>query len=466
MRMKLWAALLLSTTLSVSALAGLPEAVKAFDKAEYETAYPEMMALASEGNPEAAYYMGKMYQEGLGVEADVTKALQYFEQADKGFYSNATVQLGKMALAGKGMAQNKDLGIQYLKKAAYAGNGDAMFELGKLYETGDGVEKNYTYAFGFFYMGALKGEKRSQLKTARYYLNGRGIPQDFNAAVKWYVRAANQGYVPAQQEWAGMRASHPRLKSPVDAFAWYSILAAYNSDDVGKAAAEKRDAIGRKFDAAFMTAQQKKIMNWRPVPAERSVPRKEQMMAVMPIIPGFNDDETTKTRLESGAALHSDGSVYGITGQLIDTAIESKNRAPLEKKIEAAAQNGSVKAYGYYGDLLRSRFQDNASAVNWYRKGAEANEPYAQYQLGKSYCEGRGINPPSIPECYGWMLTALSNVKDQTLSFTVRNAIKSIEGAATEEELTAGKAKAEERKQQKQAAEEKPKKKSGLFNLF
>ena len=76
MKMKLWVALLLSTTLSVSAMAGLPEAIKAFDKAEYETAYPEMMALAGEGNPEAAYYMGKMFLEGLGVEPDVQKAIK------------------------------------------------------------------------------------------------------------------------------------------------------------------------------------------------------------------------------------------------------------------------------------------------------------------------------------------------------------------------------------------------------
>ena len=290
MKIKLWAALLLSTSLSFSAFAGLPEAIKAFDKAEYETAYPEMMALAGEGNAEAAYYMGKMYHEGLGVNADIGKAIQYFEQADKGYYSPATVQLGKMAMEGEGMAQNKELGIQYFKKAAYAGNGDAMYELGNLYEKGDAVEKNYTYAFGFFYMGALKGEKRSQLKTARYYLNGRGIPQDFQAAVKWYVRAANQGFIPAQQEWAGLRVGHPRLKNPVDAFSWYSILAAYNSDDVGRVAAERRDAIGKGFDAALVTAQQKKIMNWRPIPAAYSVPTKERLTAIMPIIPGFNDD--------------------------------------------------------------------------------------------------------------------------------------------------------------------------------
>ena len=466
MKMKLWAVLLLSTTLSVSAFAGIKEAVKAFEKAEYGAAYPEMMALAGEGNPEAAYYMGKMYQEGLGVDADVEKALKYYEQADKGYYAEAAVQLGKMALTGEGMSENKDLGIQYLKKAAYAGNGNAMYELGNLYEKGEGVEKNYTYAFGFFYMGALKGEKRSQMKAARYYLRGRGIPQDYTAAVKWYVRSANQGFIPAQQEWAELRTTHPRLKNPVDAFSWYSILAAYNSDEVGKSAAEKRDALSRGFDGALLTAQQKKIMNWRPIPPERSVPVKERIMAVMPIIPGFNDEETTQTRLEAGGALQSDGSLYGITSQLIDAAIENNDRTKLEKRVEATAQNGNKRVYGYYGDLLRSRFQDNTSAVQWYRKGAEANEPYAQYQLGKSYCEGRGINPPNISECYGWMLTARGNVRDPNLGFTIKNAIASIEAAATEEELKAGQTKASDRKAEKQAAEEKTEKKSGLFNLF
>jgi len=466
MKKNLLTAILLSTILALPAYAGLPDAIKAFDKAEYETAYPEMMALASEGNPAAAYYMGRMYQEGLGVDPDVSKALQYYEQADKGLNAAAAVQLGKMAMTGEGMAQNKDLGIQYLKKAAYAGEADAFYELGKLYEDGNGVEKNYIYSFGFFYMGALKGEKRSQVKTARFYLNGRGIPQDFNEAVKWYVRAANQGFIPAQQEWANLRVTHPRLRNPVDAFSWYSILAAYNSDEVGRSAAASRDAIGGGFDAALITAQQKKIMNWRPIPADRSVPVKERMTAVMPIIPGFNDAETTQARLESGAALQADGSAYGITPTMIGAAVESKTRTDLEKKIEAAAQSGNLKAYGYYGDLLRSHFSDNTSAVTWYRKGADAGEPYAQYQLGKSYCEGRGINPSDIAECYGWMLTAIQRVQDQNLIFTLKNAIAAIEAAATPEELKAGKEKADKRQQAKQAAEEKPQKKSGLFNLF
>ena len=466
---KILGVFLLSTILSMPVFAGLPDAVQAFEKADYEAAYPEMIALANEGNPVAAYYLGRMYDEGLGVKADTTTALRYFEQADKGYNSDASVQLGLKILKGEGVTQNTDLGIQYLKKAAYAGNENALYELGRLYENGEGVEKNYTYSFGFFYMSALKGKREAQVETARHYLSGRGIPQDFGAAVKWYVRAANQGYIPAQQEWAELRMTNPRLHNPIDAFSWYSILAAYNSDEIGRAAAAKRDAIGAGFNPALMEVQQKRIANWRPVPAEQSVPPQERMTAVLPVIPGFNDEETTKNRLTSGAALQTDGTLYGITGRMIEDAAETGNRSVLEKAVNMAADRGQVKAYGYYGDLLRSRFQDDATAVLWYRKGAELGEFYAQYQLGKSYCEGRGINPADIAVCYSWMLGSAKSA-DKNLALTVQDAIRAIEGEATTEELAKGKELLVERQKNQEeaaaAAAQKSKKTPGLFNLF
>ena len=466
MKSKFSAVLLLSCMLSAPVMAGLPEAVGAFEAQNYEAAYPELLALANEGNSVASYYLGKMYSDGLGTTADKVKAIRYFEQADKASNPDAAVELGKMALKGEGTVQNAELGLQYLKKAAYAGSENALYELGKVYEEGVGVEKNYTYAFGFYYMGALKGDKRAQLVAARYYLNGRGIPQDFNAAMKWYVRAANQGYIPAQEEWAETRVSNKRLQSLLDAYSWYSILAAYNSDEVGQRAAAKRDQIGSKFDSNVLTSQQKKIMNWRPVPADKSVPAAERRAAVIPVIPGYNDEATIKSRLDTGVGLDLDGSAYGINGNMIESAVTTKNRAPIEQLIEQAASKGRVQAYGYYGDLLRARFDDDAGSVIWYRKGAEADDVYSQYQLGKAYCEGRGINPPDVSTCYGWLLQA-SQKADNNLALTINSALKSIEAEALPEELEKGRQFQEElvKTQEAKKAEDKPKA-PGLFNLF
>lgn len=231
MKMKLSVVFALSTMLAAPVFAGLNEAVQAFKGGNYQTAYPELFALSEEGNAEANYYMGRIYKDGLGVIPDSMKALRYFENADKALNSDATVELAKMIIAGEGIEKNTDLGLQYLKKAAYAGNEDALYELGQIYEEGKGVELNLNYAFGFYYMGALKGDKRAQLKIAKYYLTGRGIVQDFAKAKTWFVRSANQGYIPAQQEWADTLAKNPRYINPIDAYSWYSILAAYNSDE-------------------------------------------------------------------------------------------------------------------------------------------------------------------------------------------------------------------------------------------
>ena len=466
MKIKFVATMMLSTLLSVSAMAGLSDAVRAFDAGDYQAAYPELLSLSEEGNAVATYYLGRMYKEGLGVTADTAKAIRYFELSDKGQNPDATVELGRMAMDGEGTVQNTELGIQYLKKAAYAGSENALYELGRLYEDGTGVEKNYTYAFGFFYMGALKGDKRAQLKAAQYYLTGRGIPQDYSASMKWYTRSANQGYIPAQEEWASIRTNHPRLSNPLDAYSWYSILAAYNSEEAGQRAAAIRDEIGSGFDSNILTTQQKKIMDWRPIPASATVPPHERKEAVMPIIPGFNDETTTKERLESGVALQLDGSAYGVNGHMIEDALETMNREPMEKAITAAANGGQIKAYGYYGDLLRSRFNDDTSSVVWYRKGAEAGEPYAQYQLGKAYCEGRGINPPNVAECYSWLLPA-ANTADHNLSLTVRDALDSVKAMATPDELKEGEQLLAGREQKKQEENKgKTKKAPGLFNLF
>ena len=135
MKMKLSVALVLSTLLASPVFAGLDEAVQAFNKADYQTAYPELLALSEEGNPVANYYMGRIYKDGLSVPADSVKAIRYFELADKALNPDAAVELGKMIIAGEGVEKNVDLGMQYLKKAAYAGSKDALYELSQLYET-------------------------------------------------------------------------------------------------------------------------------------------------------------------------------------------------------------------------------------------------------------------------------------------------------------------------------------------
>lgn len=438
MKLSLFSVLISSVLLSSTAMAGLSEAIEAFNAKRYPTAFSEFSYLANAGDVTAMYYLGQMYRDGLGVEKNTERAVQLFEQAEGAHNTEATTTLGRMLLYGDGITQNAELGVEYLKKAAHAGDANALFELGEAYSEGIGVERELTYAFGFYLMGALKGDMRSQHKLGLAYYNGRGTPQDYSEALRWLKRSANQGYVWAQVDLGDIYALNKRLYNPVEAYGWYSIIAAYNTDEVGQAAATQRDALADKLKKGEeMFRAQRRTTEWRPVTGLDSVPESVILKTPTPIIPGFNDPETTQKMLAAGQTLFNDGSRFGITSALVEEALALKDTTALEAAVESAAAGGKIQAYTYYGDVLVSRFNDDKKAAEWYQKGAKAGDAYAQYQLAKMYCEGRGVEP-NAATCYGWLMLAEKKA-DTVLKPSVQNALAAVEAAATPEELAQAK---------------------------
>lgn len=50
--------------------------------------------------------------------------------------------------------------------------------------------------------------------------------------------------------------------------------------------------------------------------------------------------------------------------------------------------------------------QDFTAALSWYRKAAEQDFPYAEFELASIYFEGRAGQTPNLPEAYFWALLA------------------------------------------------------------
>ena len=441
--------------------AGLIEGVLAYQYKQYPTAFSEFNYLANEGDPAANYYLGKLYQEGLGTTKNEGRAFSLFQAADSGYYFPATAELGKMLLTGSSQTSpNPQKAIELLKKATHAGEGDAAFELGQAYATGTNVEPNLNYAYGYYLISALHGNMKAQYALAKLYFEGRGITQDYGQALKWLARSAHQGYVLAQIELADIRMTNPRLKSAADAYGWYSIIAAYNLDEIGKKAKEKRDVLGEGLESSVLAKQQENVRKWKPISAENSVPEKEKEETQIPQIPGFNDAQSLQNLLISEGYLPQNGKRYGITIKMIDEAIANQDVDELTKAVEQAAHKGKKTAYGYYGDLYKTRLANLTEAFNWYKKGADAGDSYAEYQLAKMYCEGQGISQPDAAACYAWLKIAQKE-QNPVLNGLIQNAISVVEQNATEEELAAGK---EMIKSLEKTPEEKQSQRS--FNFF
>ncbi len=435
---------------------GMPEALMSLSYKQYSVALAEFQNLADQGNVAALYYLGRMHQNGWGVPRNIPQAVSYFRAADESFYLPAATQLGKILLDNKdGVQTNPKQAIDLLKKAALAGDTEAVFELGNAAVSGLGGEQNFNHAYGFYLIAALKGDKKAQFQLGQLYLTGFGIPQNYQRALLWFTRSANQGYVRAQLELAHQLENNPKLKDIPAAYAWNSILAAYNSDSVGMAAAKKRDQLGLKLKPKELNARQTAVRSWAPKTPQESVPDEERQKTPMPSIPDFNDPKTLQQILLQEGALPLDASEFGITNEMIDIAEATGDHLALTNAIQKAIKRDKPKAAAFYGDLLLKRFHNPEEAVKWYQTGADAGDSYAQYQLAKSYCEG-WADAPDAARCYGWLLFN-SETPDPVLNGVIQQALLTVRTNATPDELERGKTQAEALKKQ-QAKDSKEKK--------
>ncbi len=91
--------------LAAPAWAGFAEGVAAYKRGDYETALRELRPLANQGNAEAQFNLGGMYDKGEGVPQDDTEAVKWYRKAAEQGYAEAQYSLGLMYVKGWGVPQ-------------------------------------------------------------------------------------------------------------------------------------------------------------------------------------------------------------------------------------------------------------------------------------------------------------------------------------------------------------------------
>ena len=100
---------------------------EAYYSGDFATALQEFMPLAEQGNADAQYYLGLMYEYGKGVPKDDKTAMKWWTLA------------------------------------AEQGNADAQIQLGGRYLLGERVPKDDVYAYMWFNIAAASGSKRGRM---------------------------------------------------------------------------------------------------------------------------------------------------------------------------------------------------------------------------------------------------------------------------------------------------------------
>jgi TPR repeat protein len=158
-------ALVLSMSLTVSAIAGpLEDGMDAYKRKDYATALQLLRPLAEQGNPDAMFQLGTMYDEGKGVPQDYVEAHKWYRKAAEKGDMGATEILGAMFESGLGVPHNYAEAQKLYRKAAQQGYAPAMESLGTMYDEGKGVPQDYVEAHKWYNLAAANYSSARQTK--------------------------------------------------------------------------------------------------------------------------------------------------------------------------------------------------------------------------------------------------------------------------------------------------------------
>lgn len=165
----------------------------AYDIKDYATALAEFMPLAEAGHPKAQFYLGRMYDNGIGVPKNKKEGVKWYRLAAEAGDVDAQRFLGSSYKHGSGVLQDYEEAVKWYRLAAEAGDGFAQYFLGMMYAEGEGVLQDYAEAAKWYRLGAEGGNELAQFWLGLSYEKGEGVPKNKRFAYMWYSLAAAQG---------------------------------------------------------------------------------------------------------------------------------------------------------------------------------------------------------------------------------------------------------------------------------
>ena len=159
---------------------------------DYSEAMDCFVKAADSGNIQAPAAIGKMYRDGLGVNADYAEAMKWFKKGSDAGDNYATGRIGWMYDNGLGVAQDAGQALKWYRKAAEGGDPQAMFNLGDMYLSGRGVGPNVSEAAKWIRRSAEGGAPWGIYGLGCLYEQGLGVPKDSDQAVKLYRRTVDE----------------------------------------------------------------------------------------------------------------------------------------------------------------------------------------------------------------------------------------------------------------------------------
>lgn len=133
--------------------------------------------------------LGLLYENGIVVGKDLSKAGRWYQRAAILGDGVAMRHLASMYESGNGLAYNHRRALACYHDAAQKGDGPAMRIIGRMYELGDEIPRDYALAHKWYSKAATLEDASAIRYLANLYENGLGIPKDLLRAKTLYKQA-------------------------------------------------------------------------------------------------------------------------------------------------------------------------------------------------------------------------------------------------------------------------------------
>jgi TPR repeat protein len=145
----------------VAVAADFNKGLEAAQSGDFQTALAEWTPLAEQGDSDAQYNLGVMYDNGYGVPENDKTAVKWYTKAAEQGDAKAQYNLGVMYDKGYGVPENDKTAVKWYTKAAEQGYAGAQGNLGVKYSNGEGVLTDTKRAYMWSNLGSYNGSEKA-----------------------------------------------------------------------------------------------------------------------------------------------------------------------------------------------------------------------------------------------------------------------------------------------------------------
>lgn len=185
------------------------DAARAYNAKNYDVARKLWEELARDGDAQAMNNLGVIYDQGIGVEPDIGRAVHWFAEAANAGNPAGMSNYGRMLEQGRGLPVNPAEAARWFDMAARQGQPEAQYNLGYLYEHGRGVERDDSAAAAWYSRAGSLRQKDALARLGHFFRIGKGVEKDIQRATLLLYAGAMEGSQAAIDELEELAKENP-----------------------------------------------------------------------------------------------------------------------------------------------------------------------------------------------------------------------------------------------------------------